>query len=145
MRSLGMYFYAFSLLIRSPFSYRVSIIAQGLQSKMYIYMHAYMQVHIYILFGNRESKADRAVRDLAKIQIVPCCVSGDISHPSTGKTLGIWNPAGDNFPVSHLGQDMYSCRVCTLVTSLDGLVFNTVGSLDPCVRHPPSPLGRFGD
>lgn len=49
-----------------------------------------MQVHIYIylLFGNRESKADRAVRDLAKIQIVPCCVSGDIRHPSTGKTSG---------------------------------------------------------
>lgn len=87
-----MYFYAFSLLIRSPFSYRVSIIAQGLQSKMYIYMHAYMQVHmqvhIYLLFGNRESKADRAVRDLAKIQIVPCCGSGDIRHPSTGKTSG---------------------------------------------------------
>lgn len=51
-------------------------------------MQVHMQVHIYLLFGNRESKADRAVRDLAKIQIVPCCGSGDIRHPSTGKTLG---------------------------------------------------------
>jgi len=49
-------------------------------------MYPSTHIHIYLLFGNRESKADREVRDFGKIQTVLCYVSGDVRHPSPEKT-----------------------------------------------------------